>query len=541
MLYIIAILIGVTIVVRVIYCAAKYPFLNKKIWQIERDYDKLKKEYANIQNENNQYKMRVEQLTNCINQKDNLFKSYQNTNMAKIAFMYADMITLQYHLTEEALRNNGVEVCYPKGRRFVRTTVYAPKSADKVKILEEETKGYIEQYKCMLYKYNALLEAFPDLAKYVDDLESIKALNSFSKLEKNARFYQLKNIIDEKNKQLERIKSELNKEKADVKRIVKEAELGETKFLQTLISDYYANGYVELVDSFTEKKYPIQPETANQLKSKINNDLRLLRNINKELEYFAKLAIETFPELEQFTPFELLVEERKIEEEYHRISEEAYHRLSDEEYHRLEPSEKNQMKLDMWWTRKKPNEIIGRDYERYIGYLFEKENYEVYYQGIKKGRRDEGIDLICEKNNEILLIQCKRWASFRNINENVICQLYGTWIKYRFDIKNTGLLFLPNIKNILCISSDILTNMAKDYAKALEINIIMEPMKKYPIIKCNIGKDINGNPTKIYHFPFDQQYDTTRIDKSKGEFYAMTVKEAEDAGFRRAYRWQGTE
>ena len=34
----------------------------------------------------------------------------------------------------------------------------------------------------------------------------------------------------------------------------------------------------------------------------------------------------------------------------------------------------------------------------------------------------------------------------------------------------------------------------------------------------------------------DQQYDRTTITKSKGEFCAYNVKEAEDAGFRRAFR-----
>jgi hypothetical protein len=50
------------------------------------------------------------------------------------------------------------------------------------------------------------------------------------------------------------------------------------------------------------------------------------------------------------------------------------------------------------------------------------------------------------------------------------------------------------------------------------------------MIKCNIN---NGN--KIYHIPFDQQYYRTEI-KLPGEFYAWTVQEAVDAGFRRARR-----
>ena len=54
----------------------------------------------------------------------------------------------------------------------------------------------------------------------------------------------------------------------------------------------------------------------------------------------------------------------------------------------------------------------------------------------------------------------------------------------------------------------------------------------YPCIKCNISAD----GTKIYHLPFDQQYDNVKIETHKGEFYCATVKEAEDAGFRRAFR-----
>lgn len=56
------------------------------------------------------------------------------------------------------------------------------------------------------------------------------------------------------------------------------------------------------------------------------------------------------------------------------------------------------------------------------------------------------------------------------------------------------------------------------------------------MIKCNIG----SNGEKIYHLPFDQQYDKTRIDK-KGEFYAKTTEEAEKKGFRRAFKWHGIE
>ena len=64
-------------------------------------------------------------------------------------------------------------------------------------------------------------------------------------------------------------------------------------------------------------------------------------------------------------------------------------------------------------------------------------------------------------------------------------------------------------------------------------------MGQFPRIKCNIGRDEYGAVTKIYHLPMDQQYDNVIIEPDKGEFFAMTVLEAENAGFRRAYKWYG--
>lgn len=60
--------------------------------------------------------------------------------------------------------------------------------------------------------------------------------------------------------------------------------------------------------------------------------------------------------------------------------------------------------------------------------------------------------------------------------------------------------------------------------------------EKYPGIKCNISVRTGE---RIYHLPFDQQYDTAKIGNVKGEFYAMTVAEAEKENFRRAFKWNG--
>jgi hypothetical protein len=80
--------------------------------------------------------------------------------------------------------------------------------------------------------------------------------------------------------------------------------------------------------------------------------------------------------------------------------------------------------------------------------------------------------------------------------------------------------------------------LARRFAKELGIEL-EEKFKmdqQYPCIKCNVS-GVGG--AKIYHLPFDQQYDNVKIEPHKGEFYCSTVDEAEKNGFRRAYKWKG--
>jgi hypothetical protein len=78
--------------------------------------------------------------------------------------------------------------------------------------------------------------------------------------------------------------------------------------------------------------------------------------------------------------------------------------------------------------------------------------------------------------------------------------------------------------------------VAKEVAGKLEVQFYeLARISDYPMIKCNIsGRD----KERIYHLPFDQQYDRVKIS-GRPEMYAYTVAEAERAGFRRAWRWQG--
>jgi hypothetical protein len=61
------------------------------------------------------------------------------------------------------------------------------------------------------------------------------------------------------------------------------------------------------------------------------------------------------------------------------------------------------------------------------------------------------------------------------------------------------------------------------------------PLVDYRRIKRNVA---GRGDERTYHLPFDQQYDTTVVEPDRGECYVSTVAEADDRGFRRAWRWR---
>ncbi|MFH0740071.1 MAG: restriction endonuclease [bacterium] len=205
--------------------------------------------------------------------------------------------------------------------------------------------------------------------------------------------------------------------------------------------------------------------------------------------------------------------------------------LTKEEFRKLSSVERNQMALDRFWSRPKLKWLLGRIYERYVGYLYEMKGYDVDYVGIFKGYEDLGRDLICQKGNDFIIIQCKNWSQFKTIYEKHIFQFFGTVFQYKDENPNKKVkaIFYTTTK-----LSDLARRFAQELGIELQENFKFE--KAYPSIKCNISR-IDG--TKIYHLPFDQQYDKVKIEKKRGEFYCAEVKEAEEYGFRRAFRYKG--
>jgi len=219
--------------------------------------------------------------------------------------------------------------------------------------------------------------------------------------------------------------------------------------------------------------------------------------------------------------------------------------LTQEEYAKLPSVVRNQKALDRYLlNRNKSKWAIGRDYEMYVGHLYEQRGYSIEYKGIIDGFDDLGRDVIATKNGEVCIVQCKYWAKYKEIHEKHIFQLFGTTMEYwinNFKKSEKPKTFEEFAKYLnedklrpIFITSTALSSKAKEMAKVLSIEIIEnKPIGEFPRIKCNIsGKDRE----KIYHLPFDQQYDRTIIEPHKGELFAVTVKEAEDAGFRRAFK-----
>lgn len=217
--------------------------------------------------------------------------------------------------------------------------------------------------------------------------------------------------------------------------------------------------------------------------------------------------------------------------------------LADAEYRNLSPADRNQLALDRWKKRRKTPWEVGRDYERYIGFELESDGYEVTYFGAVEGFDDLGRDLIARKKGVTRIIQCKYWSAHKEIHEKHIFQLFGSVVEYiaREKMQSHSIDLFSQYEKFSDIQAEFVTSTklsmrAKEFSSILNVKVReLQPIGTYPMIKCNISK---RGGEKVYHLPFDQQYDRTRIEPHLGELYVSTTKEAEDRGFRRAFRWK---
>jgi len=311
--------------------------------------------------------------------------------------------------------------------------------------------------------------------------------------------------------------------------------------------------YFRLQDSKLASYLVIKPhpalkaaEVRRQIAKERREAEKAARLANYLLDYCRYLApwLDEYIGLESSELEEIIKEIHSAWEKKEKEFDEEVKRHFGPKYEGLTPTEKLQKKLDWYWGKpNKSNWQIGRDYERYSGYLYEIKGWNVNYHG-KKGFEDLGRDLVCKKANAVEIIQCKRWAQEKIIHEKHIYYLFGTTVEYfieNFGGEDLQLALFPSLvrkRNVIpkLVTTIDVSPKAEQVAKVLGVVIEKVPSEPYPSVKCNVARRTGE---KIFHLPFDQQYDTILIEEERLECYVETVAEAEALGFRHAYRWKG--
>lgn len=351
-------------------------------------------------------------------------------------------------------------------------------------------------------------------------------------------------LIQENSKHIRALEDK-NKELADRCNSLESLIKSSTPF--SLVAKMYADCrtavFKDTEDYLRYKTRPAYTAADNIKRMRLKSEHHISKY--KEMLYKYEFLIQSFPDIKNFIDNDAELLEISKYLSYSNLKDNrdrSRDYLSEKEWLKLNVDERNQLALDRYIQgRKKSSWAIGRDYEMSCAHVLRNKNYEVVLHGIENGVHDLGRDLICYsfakdlfggydlKNGVILIVQCKYWRRELEIRENVIMQLYGSTVSFKIEhdtldsnVKVIPVLMIPEFSKI--------SDTALKFAKILNVHITRQNLVDFPRIKCNINQ---GN--KIYHLPFDQQYDRTQI-KNEGEFYACTVAEAVGKGFRRAMR-----
>lgn len=452
--------------------------------------------------------------------------------------------------------------------------------------ISNEAKKLITEYKIYEYKYRYLITMFPELEEVlkdafsgaikIDPIEIIRARNGVVSSNKRDTERRSEEVIvkmfneysqslqdaDDKIIELQKKVQELTRKNEfnaqaskeyfrltdSIDQLNAEKELYRAKamlydrsksnlmaipYMAQLISDFETIDLKKLERSLAHEKFNERKKIPTI--KEIRAETKELLGKYKTYEYQLSYAINLFPALKDIldSDFNDLPGGLKLETSEHDYARDY---LSSDEWNQLSSTDRNQLALDRYCnSHNKSKWQIGRDYELYVGYIFQKSGYSVDYVGSYMGLEDLGRDLLAEKDGKTYIIQCKYWSSVKVIHEKHIAQLYGTLVEYCIE---NGKSLGTDVRGMFVTNIDF-SDTAKKFADYLGIKIHgCVERGSYPMIKCNIGKDEFGYETRIYHLPFDQQYDNVKINKP-GECFAFTVKEAEKNGFRRANKWFG--
>lgn len=244
-------------------------------------------------------------------------------------------------------------------------------------------------------------------------------------------------------------------------------------------------------------------------------------------QYKFEYLLSIYPELIKFKDDDTYIKYK--EEEDKRCNVKNW--LSDGEYNKLSEVEREQLAVDRYIKQENyqwSDWEKGRNYEIYCAYILYNEGYDIIQEGLNKKLEDKGRDIIAihRESGKVLIVQCKNWKS--EVRENIIFQLFGSYAQWLFE--NGRKLYDPDVEPWIYVTGSV-SPVAQDCSKMLKIQIRHLPMGPFPPIKCNVNKNTRD---KIYHLPFDRQYDLVKIN-AKGKGYKFDIAEAIKEGFRRAY------
>jgi len=97
-----------------------------------------------------------------------------------------------------------------------------------------------------------------------------------------------------------------------------------------------------------------------------------------------------------------------------------------------------------------------RDFEKLCGEAFRRRGYHVHENGL--GGADGGIDLILRRDNETVLVQCKRWKTFK-VTVKDIRELYG-------------IVMAENADRGMFVTSGTYTAEARAFAKGKPLDLL---------------------------------------------------------------------
>lgn len=397
---------------------------------------------------------------------------------------------------------------------------------DSKEINSARLSSEIQQKEQSIQKLNDSIEKYQKLERSAEKNLSLETQRLLR--DREDQLSSLVRALDSREKKLDSREKELERAKTELCDMLTTAQIT-TPFLAKQFSDFmYIN---DLLDADSLENKPRPAFTAAEKVREIAKQKRVLQEQCKLQQYQLNLYETAFPWLAEFKEIsfedfqQLASVDIAPDSEYSSLKK----WLSPQEYQSLPSTERLQLALERYTKRQKTNWQIGIEYERYVGYCYEKKGYKVRYFGATEGLEDMGRDLIVTQGKKLFVIQCKRWSTEKTIHEKHIFQLYGTTILQKLENPD-------KLVSGLFITTTTLSELAKSCADYLHIAVVDNyPLREYPLIKCNISK----NGEQIYHLPFDQQYDRVIIDPNDGDFYASTVQEAESKGFRHAWRWSG--